>query len=452
MKRLLCIFTSLMLTVSLAACGGSSPAEQSGSADSASTPVVSTSSSAGADTGEEIVIDIWGWETEDDQKPSFDAYKEVAPNVTLKMTLIQSQDMPVKVQTALASDSDMPDICWIEMGVRGKMLALDCWEDLTKAPFNIDTSLLFESMIPLGTNTKGEFVGLDDGPSMAALAYKREMALELLGTDDPAEVEAMFQSWDDVIRIGKEIKDKTNGEVYMFPGLGDVMTMLKGQSNIPFADGDTLQIEKSLGNAFDLLIKIKEAGIVDGIDMTTPAWNATIAERNHLMVPCPYWGPNWLIGVNDPDNKNTWGLIIPPDGGYPWGGTCWSVAKNAKNKDATADFINWYYMSEAGGIVRRDAYGYTIPLKSLYDAEKGFYSGASERFGGQDILNAFTTRIAASVQPSRQVFEYDSEVNDALNLVMTTLNASSSPMTVDEIVSIMEDDIIQKVPDLHKAS
>lgn len=402
------------------------------------------------DTGEadkeEKVINIWGWETYDQQKEEFDRFTEET-GIKVEMTMVDSQDMPVRVQTALASGAEMPDIVWIEMGVRGKMLALDCWETLTEEPYNLDTSLLFESMIPLGTNEKGEFVGLDDGPSMAGLAYKRDLAKEYFGTDNPEEMEKIFTDWDTFIEKGKEVKENSGGTVYMLPSLNDAMTMLKGQSNIPFAEGDTLQLDESLGGSFETLVEMKDAGIIDTMEMDSPAYYASIAEKNHIFLPCAYWGPRWVIDINDPENKNMWGLMVPPEGGYAYGGTCWSIPKTAENKEEAWELLSWLYLTKEGGEIRRDAYNYTVPLKELYDGE--FYSAENPHFAGQDTLKYFTTVIAPTVTASRQVYKYDSEISDAISLAVTTLNAAEpGTVTKDDLVKIVEDDVLSKVPTL----
>ncbi|HEY5585217.1 MAG TPA: extracellular solute-binding protein [Ruminiclostridium sp.] len=445
-KKIASIILVIACLVSFVACGSNSATNTSDSSTVAGT--TSAGSSNTTISGEKTVISMWGWETYEQQKEEFDKFSELNPNLKVEMTIIKQSDMPVRVQTALASGTQMPDIAWLEMSVRGKLLSLDCWDDLTKTPYNIDTSLLVPSMLPLATNEKGEFVGLDDGPSMAGIAFKRDLAKQYLGSDDPVEVQKMFPTWDAFIQKGKEVKEKSGGKIFMLPSLGDILVMARGQNNIPYAVGDTLNLKESLGPAFQLCIDMKTAGIVDTIAMDSPAYNASIAEKNHMFLPAPYWGPRWIIDLNDPDNKNMWGLMVPPGGGYPYGGTSWSIPKTALHKEEAIKLLKWLYLTEEGGAIRRDSYGYTIPLKSLYEADSKFYTGSNPHFAGQDTLNYFTSVIAKSVAPSRQVYKYDSEIDNSTSLAITALAASKKAMTADELVKIVEDDVIQKVPTL----
>ena len=118
----------------------------------------------------ETVVDVWCWEAEEYQKPLFAQFNKTYPNIRIRNTLVQQAEMPVKIQTTLASGSEIADMVWIEIGVRGKMLALDCWENLTQAPYNLDTNMLFANMLPLATTPKGELVGLDAAPAMSGIA------------------------------------------------------------------------------------------------------------------------------------------------------------------------------------------------------------------------------------------------------------------------------------------
>lgn len=433
------LLAATLAVTALFGCSSSSDASEPASSSEASTD--------SASSDEVVTIDVWGWETEELQKESFDDFHKQYPNINISMTLTESKDMTQRVQTALASGSKMPDIAWLEISQRGKLLSLDCWADLTKDPFNVDTSKLISYMLPLATNSKGELVGIDDAPSMACLAYKRELAEEYLGVSEPADVQALFSSWDEFIEKGKEVRDKSNGEVFMFTGPGDVMTVLKGQNNTPFVVDGTLNLKAALGDPLNKIIEMKDAGIIDVLDQDTPSWNASMGDRKHIFYPSAHWSPQWVIKPNDEEEHNTWGLIISPGGGFPYGGTAWAISKEAEHPEEAWTFLNWFLLTDEGAINRRDKRGYYSALASLYE-DPDFYSAVNARFGGQDISKFYTQEVLPSVTPTRQVFEYDMEVNDAINLALKTIASSTEEQSADALVKMMEDDVHGKVPDL----
>jgi multiple sugar transport system substrate-binding protein len=402
----------------------------------------------------ETVVDVWCWEAEEYQKPLFEEFNKMYPNIRIHNTLVQQAEMPVKVQTTLASGSEIGDMVWLEINVRGKLLALDCWDDLTKAPYNLDTNKLFSNMLPLTTTPKGVLAGIDAAPAMSGIGYKRGLAREYFGVDDVDQVAGMFKTWDDFIVKGREVSQKSGGKVYMFAGLMDLFKIFQGQTNIPFlVNNDTLNLKEALGPSFDLLIKFKESGIVDGLQQSSPAWNASITDKTHLFMPMPEWGPSWIVKINDPEMVNTWGMFTPPGGSYPMGGTAWAIPKAAKDKEAAWTWMSWNLLggpNDPGPIVRRDKADIYSSNKALFDPALKFYSKPDPYFGGQDVALYLTTVLAPATPPSRQVCEYDSEINDAISLAVTELTSAKGKITSDQLIKMMEDDLLQRLPNLKK--
>ena len=135
-------------------------------------------------------ITIWCWDTSDNGKKMNAGFTE-ATGIKVNMVAVESKDMTQKLQTTLASGGEMPDVAWLEATYRGKLLSLDIWENITKDPYNFDTSQVLDYLIPLETSESGQYVG-PEYPSVVGMAYKRELAKEYLGTDDPQELEAML--------------------------------------------------------------------------------------------------------------------------------------------------------------------------------------------------------------------------------------------------------------------
>ena len=54
--------------------------------------------------------------------------------------------------------------------------------------------------------------------------------------------------------------------------------------------------------------------VCDNISESSPAYSASFADDIHIFYPCASWGPAYVIGPNDPEGTDTWGLMIPPGG------------------------------------------------------------------------------------------------------------------------------------------
>ena len=277
-KKIITIFMASMLAVtSLAGCASSE--SEKGGEDKAK--------EEGKSEEGDREITIWCWDTSDNGKNMNAGFTE-ATGIKVNMVAVESKDMTQKLQTTLASGGEMPDVAWLEATYRGKLLSLDIWEDITKDPYNFDTSQVLDYLLPLETAESGQYVG-PECPSVAGMAYKRELAKEYLGTDDPAELETMLSDWDSFIEKGKEVKEKSGGKVFMLSSIGAAGQMLMGQSTEPFVDGDKINLETSMKPIFEKLIEMKQAGIVDVLDFSSAEEGASYAGDSDIFYPCANW-------------------------------------------------------------------------------------------------------------------------------------------------------------------
>ncbi len=392
------------------------------------------------------VISIWAWDNSALSKRTYDAFSRVYPQYTIATTIVQSQDMEQKLQTALASGSDVPDIAWIEATYRGSLLALNIWEDISKPPYNFDKNKVIPYLIPLETTTSGVYVG-PEVPSIGGMAYKRPLAKQYLGTDDPAQIAAMLPSWQAFIDKGKQVLQASNGKVFMLSSLWDALIFARQQTNTPFVvNGTQLNLDKAAAPILQQLVDMKRAGIVDTYEANSPSENASYADSTHIFYPCANWSVTFTIKRNDPNDSGRWGFIVAPGGPFPMGGTVQGVPIVAKHKMAAVTFLKYRYQSVAGAERLRDDQGYFSPLKSLYDNDS-FYSKTDPYFGGQNLQKIFALDILAKISNPRLPNRYDQQINDAFNLAVQSLNTGAN-LSVADLIKMMEDDLVQRDPEL----
>ncbi|NHN29849.1 ABC transporter substrate-binding protein [Paenibacillus agricola] len=410
--------------------------------------------SAGADekpgagmTAKKTDINIWLWDKSESRTKLNEEFTKLYPQYNIVLTAVESKDMAQKLQTALASGADLPDIAWLEQTYRGKLLSLNIWEDISKAPYNFDKSQVLDYLLPLETTESGVYVG-PEAPSVAGMAYKRAMAKEYFGTDDPAEMQKIFTDWDTFIKKGIEVKEKSNGSAFMFASLGDAYAFLKGQTSTPFVQGNNLNLKQGAGPLLEKLVQMKKAGIIDVLDANSPAANASYTDNIHIFYPCANWSVEFTIKTNDKNGIGRWGFMIPPGGPFPLGGTVQGVPQKAKNKQGAVEFIKFLFLTEKGSEVARDYKGNFSPFKPIYD-KPDFYSKKDEHFAGQDVMKAFTTDVFPKIKSVRLPSKYDQDIDDSINVAMKTINASANgDVNVEQLIKKMEGDLTGKQPDL----
>lgn len=446
-KRMLTVL--LAGAMALGALSACSPAEPAASGQESA-----ASQAAASEAGEEVkpedikaTVDVWTWEPYENQKAIIADFNKVYPNIAIEFTTVETKDMPMKFQTALASDSDVPDVAWCPIDNRGKMMALDCWEDLSEAPYNISRQEMLDYQIPVSETPSGKLAGIEVSTPVAGLAYKRGLAKEYFGTDDPEALSTLLPTWDAMIEKGKTIVEKSGGKVKLFTSNTGPFAILKGQNQEPMVLEQKLNLKAALGNAFDKVIAMKEAGVVDNIESWTPAWDAAITEDSHIFFNCATWVPTWVLKAKDPDGAGDWGMMLPPDGGFMDGGTVVCIPQKAQDKDAAFQYIKWNYFTKEGAVSNRDNLDYMSAYKPVYDDES-FYSREDAFFGGQDILKTFAQTIIPNTKVPRAVSVNDIEVDQAISIALKTISDSKAPITTDQILADMTKEILANVPEL----
>src|SRR5690606_10337164 len=144
-----------------------------------------------------------------------------------------------------------------------------------------------------GSNRMNELVGVDQTLTPAGLAFRRDLAKQYWGTDDPKELEKMLSTWDDFILKGIELKEKSNGQVLMFPGLGDAFSVLSGQNIVPYANGTEVDLTSKLQEPLKRLFEMRDKGILGKYELWTPAWASSMAKGEFMFYAMAPWGAKW---------------------------------------------------------------------------------------------------------------------------------------------------------------
>ncbi|REK71208.1 ABC transporter substrate-binding protein [Paenibacillus paeoniae] len=445
MSKKLMPFVAILLTLSLVltACGQSSNTGKNGSKNEGSNP-----SSAPGDNNtftekspEEYSGEFTLWAWGDFEANVVPAFNKVYPNIKVNVEVIPNSDYGRKLQTTIASRGDMPDVSLMEVSARGALMSLDAWEDLSAAPYNAKLDDLLEYALPLITNEKGEVVTIQEDATMAGIAYKRDLAREYFGTDDPKELEAIFSNWDVFVEKGKEVYEKSGGKVTLMSGLYEEgFRLLSGSYTEPWVVDGKLNIESTFKPVYELMEKMTKNNMFGKLDTWSASWNASFANNNVIFYATPTWFVPHGIKPNDPDSEGRYGLMRAPVS-YQWGGTGMSIPKDAKNKELAWQFVKWVTMSMDGA----KAFAEVNNTMTLYKPamEANIYSAADPYFAGQDIMSKFI-EIGKETK-ARPITLYDSIITDSNALTMKMIeNGRTAEQAYNELVKM----ILESAPEL----
>jgi multiple sugar transport system substrate-binding protein len=314
------------------------------------------------------VINLW---TFTDEVPKMlEKFKALNPKFAdqyeIKATIIATTDgayQPALDQALMGGGKNAPDLFCAESAFVLKYTQGDA--SSFAAPYKslgIDVAALLKKAdiaqytVDIGSNKAGDLVGLGYQATGGAFIYRRSIAKDVWGTDDPATVQAKIgPGWDKFLAAAAQLKAKGYGIV---SGDGDVWHAVEGASKTGWIVNGKLNIDKDREAFLDISKKLKDNGYSNDTQDWTDAWFADMKNAGPKKV-LGYFGPAWLINYVMAGNsggkqigEGTYGdwAVCQPPAGFSWGGT-WLIAnKNSKVLSAVGQIIQWVTLdsSETG--------------------------------------------------------------------------------------------------------
>jgi multiple sugar transport system substrate-binding protein len=383
---------------------------------------------------DKVTVTYWGWDS-NWYKPMFEAYSAAHPdsNIVFEPTDVAYSDLFPKVQQALASGSELPTLVPMNSTLMDSFKQLDICEDLLSAPYGAKADEWVDYVVSRNMTSDGKMIGLGENVTPAGLAYKRDLAKEYFGTDDPAELSKMFATYDDFSKIGAQVYEKSSGKVHLFHSGGAVAEWLYFSDQTEIQEGTTINFSAKMGFVMKTLCAMRDANAVDTFENGTPQANATYADDAHIMYPCPDWAITYYIKGNDPNGAGNWGVFLPGTGACSMGGTSIGITKQSTDaqKKAAWDFLTWALTTPDGAKANYSKAGYVTPYKTFcYDAS--FVKNEDPYFAGEDTGKLFYLDILPNVKIPKTSL-WDQTVVDIRDLLALAVMADPK-MTSDDAV------------------
>ena len=395
-KKLLAVLLSAAMTVGiLAGCGNSKtePKQEAPAADQAAEPedtaAADQAESEEPETQEEnaevdpasVTGEITYWSFTDYANNLVKEFNEVYPNVTIDLQVFGGDEYKTKILTALQSQDGVPDLFDLEEGYIYEFLDSDLIADLSYMNIDELTKDYYEFQRASMKDSNGNFKSLLFQSSPVAFWYLRDACEEWLGTSDPDEISVMLTDWDTIIAKGEEINEKSNGEVYLWPGMGE-MVKVNAFSYDPLVRDGKLEITDDWMSLIDNMRKMYDSKANAELGAWSSEWAAAWNEGKLLFRVMPSWDffTDWET------NKGNVGVAAPFDASYE-GGTGVCVYNNSDKKDLAALFLT-YIASDDFQKVNMENYNQIPASKPVCDELAENF--AAEDFGGQNLLATYS--------------------------------------------------------------
>jgi hypothetical protein len=387
--------------------------------------------SEAAKAPERKVINLWSFT--DEVPKMLEKYKELNPDFDYEIntTIIATTDgayQPALDQALASGGKDAPDIYCAESAFVLKYTQGDAAH--FAAPYkslgiDVDKKLKEADIAPytveIGSNSKGELVGLGYQATGGAFIYRRSIAKDVWGTDDPAVIKTKVgPGWEKFFQAAEDLRKKNYA---IISGDGDIWHAIEGSSPKGWIVDGKLYVDKTREDFLDIAKTMVDKGYHNDTRDWTDAWFADMKDAGAKKV-FGFFGPAWLINYVMAGNSGgtkpgegtygDWAVCEPPVGFF-WGGT-WVIANNnSPVKDAVGKIIEWitldssdtgrqYYWANGtlngpGGTKDTVASG-TVMKKS---------DGTLAFLGGQNMFDVFVP--AGAFATGKNKTQYDETIN-----------------------------------------
>ncbi len=393
-KKLLAVTLAGVLTLSLTACGNANNSSDADKADNtaASTSKSETDSNTTSDrdkdiNGESLVI----WTLADDLKQFAQRYTEET-GVDIQVEVFAPADYPTKLTSALGAKSKEVDVIVGEPQMLLNFFEAGFFADLSALEADAQSQIV-NYVYEAGKDENGVLRALSYQVTPGAIIYRRDLAKEIFGTDDPDAMAAKYKDFDTILNTAQEVKDAgyrifaDSGNLRWYANAAD--TWVK--------DG-VLQVSDAQLGYMDAAVKLYQDELVAFAPEWSAAWYASMAGELPLNAgwsdlsevsgegmtqvfsySLPSWGA-LIVRDNAKDNKGNFGICSGPCS-YFGGGTFIGVSEYSEHKDTAADFVRFCTLNDdTAQWWLETSNGDVLSNKAILEANKEY---ENESFGNQ---------------------------------------------------------------------
>lgn len=411
MKKVVSMLAAMSMLLSMTACGTEKEDEKANTGSD--TNVSDEKKEDSKSDGKKEVLNIWAFTEE--VPGMVDKYIELNPEFgqkyEIKKTIIPTTEgayQPALDQALIAGGEDAPDLYAAEaafilkytQGEAAKYAAP--YEDLGIDVDNgIKAAEIAQYSVDIGTNPDGKVVGLGYQATGGAFIYRRSIAKDVFGTDDPATIkDKIGPGWDKFFEAADALKAKGYGIV---SGDGDMWHAVENSSESGWVVDDKLVIDDKRAEFMDFSKKLMDNDYHNNTEDWQDGWFADMKGEGEKGI-FGFFGPAWLINYTMADNcggkavgEGTYGdwAVCEPTVGFFWGGTWVLANKDSDQKEAVGDLIEWITLDTSEtGLQYMWANGTYNPEKPTKDCVASNVvmkksDGTVDFLGGQNMFDVF---------------------------------------------------------------
>lgn len=369
------------------------------------------SSGSAAETGEGKVINIYCWNNEFRERVEavYPEVKETSADGTVTTLndgteihwiinpnqdgVYQQKLDEALLRQASASADDKIDIFLTETDYVNKYTDAEADVAMPLVDLGIDPNTDLADQYSFTKVTASDANGVQRGSTWQCcpglLVYRRDIAIDVFGTDDPEEVGEKVKDWDTIKITAQELKEKG---YYTFASYADTFRLYGNSIDQPWVkEGETvIKVDQKIMNWVNDSKEWLDAGYFDKTvkGQLNADWNQTIGSSSKVFAfLLPAWGIDFVLKPNWDGGDGAWAVTNPPQE-YNWGGSYVHACTGTDNPEHVKDIILSVTADKDNLLkISKEYTDFTNAQSSMREAAKDDANFSSEFLGGQ---NAFT--------------------------------------------------------------
>ena len=393
-----------------------------------------TTAAAAADSTEGKVINIYVWN--DEFKTRFEDYysSKLPAGYTVNFVTTPSEnnayqnalDEALLNQESAAAD-DKVDLFLVEADYILKYVNSDATLDLKDIGItDQDMSKQYDYTKVIAQDASGAQKGISWQGCPGLNIYRRSMAKEVLGTDDPAEVQKSINDWDSFNKTAALMKEKG---YYMVSGFDDTYRTFSNNVSAPWVDGTKIVIDPKMEKWIEQTKDYTDKGYNQKTILWASEWAAGQGPEGKVFgYFMPAWGVDFVMAKNSLAKAEAdggkqevgngcygdWGATTGPES-YNWGGTWLCAANGTDNPQIVADIMKTICCDDATmKKIVEEKNDFVNNKTVMGELAKSDYKSAF--LGGQNPLQMYCD--AAEKIDMSKISPYDQGLNEELQTAM----------------------------------
>lgn len=275
-----------------------------------------------------------------------------------------------------------------------------------------DLADMYDYTKEIATASDGTLRAVSWQATPGLFAYRRSIARDVLGTDDPDKVQKALSDWDGFDEVAAKAKEKG---YKMISGPSDTYRVFANNAERPWVDDATeqtpdIQIDDKLLEWVEQSKKYADNGWTNDTDQWTDEWYHDQSPEGKVFgFFYSTWGINFtLVGNAGEAGAGDWAVCEGPAAWY-WGGTWLAGARGTDNKSLVASIMKTMCCDRENMLALTEGtQDYTNNIPAMEELAASDYR--SDFLGGQNHIKLFVE--AAPKISMDNITTYDAGLND----------------------------------------